>query len=144
MDKFVLKEIKELTLKLRNNKKSDFIKEIPIYSISQMQIFKYMIENNDKTVCQKDLENALHLKKPTISGVLDTMEKNEIIVRSSDVNDARKRIIKLSKESLNHHKHIMNRMYDFNEYLVKGIPKDKLNVFFEVLDLIKDNLKEDK
>lgn len=45
----------------------------------QAKITKYLIENNKREVYQKELEEVFEVRKATISGVLFTMEKNEVI-----------------------------------------------------------------
>ena len=74
----VLYQIKTLDkLILRNyicdnkDKNSDYF-----VTPTQIQVIEYMIEHDDEEVYQKDLEKALDLRRATLSGVLQTMEKN--------------------------------------------------------------------
>ncbi len=46
---------------------------------TQMQIIKYILKHPKENTHQKDLENILSLRRTTVSGVLKTMEKNNLI-----------------------------------------------------------------
>ena len=50
-------------------------------SIAQMQIIKYILKHDGKTIYQRDLEEVFNLRRATISGILKTMEKNNVIIR---------------------------------------------------------------
>ena len=54
---------------------------------TQMQIIEYILEHDGSCVYQKDLENVLKLRRATVSGVLQTMEKNDFIERVIDNKD---------------------------------------------------------
>lgn len=61
---------------------------------TQMQIIEYILEHINEVVYQKDLEEVLNLRRATVSGVLQTMEKNELIERTTNTEDTRvKKII---------------------------------------------------
>ena len=63
-------------------------------SATQMIIMNYILNHQNEDIYQKDLEEALHLRRATVSGVLQTMEKHELIERVLCDNDVRcKKII---------------------------------------------------
>lgn len=66
---------------------------------TQMQIIEYILEHDGSCVYQKDLENVLKLRRATVSGVLQTMEKNDFIERVIDKNDTRVKKIILNKKT---------------------------------------------
>ena len=81
-----------------------FLKQIEIEKLSkptptQMQIMDYFLDNNKKEIFQKDLEDILHLRRATVSGVLQTMEKNKLIQRVTDEEDTRIKKIILNKKA---------------------------------------------
>lgn len=86
----ILSQIKSLEkLIVRNITGIGFQNIEAIPTPTQMQIIKYILENNDKEVYQRDLEKVLNLRRTTVSGVLQTMEKNNLIKRVTDTNDTR-------------------------------------------------------
>ena len=64
-----------------------------------MQILEYMFKHQDQEIYQKDLEKVLNLRRATVSGVLKTMEKNNLIERIIDSNDTRTKKIVLSNNA---------------------------------------------
>ena len=60
---------------------------------TQIQIIEYLVRHMNDEVYQKDLEKVFSLKRATISGVLQTMEKNGLISRVVDETDTRKKKI---------------------------------------------------
>ena len=111
-----------------------------ISNYSQVQVIKYLMDNINKDISQKELENVLGIRKSTMSGILDTMEKRNIIKRISSDIDRRSKIIKLSDDNIRHHKEVVKKMKSINNIITKDIPSDKLDIFFEVLDMMRDNL----
>ena len=45
-------------------------------SATQMIIMNYILNHQNEDIYQKDLEEVLHLRRATVSGVLQTMEKH--------------------------------------------------------------------
>lgn len=72
---------------LINEGKYSPIKNMP--SQVQMRIVHYLIQNKDTDIYQRDLEKVLNLRRSTISGILKTMEKHNIIIRTDSKIDAR-------------------------------------------------------
>lgn len=106
---------------------------------TQLQIIEYIL--NAKTdVYQKDLESILNLRRATVSGVLQTMEKNGLIKRDASDNDARvKRIILnlKTKELFLKHK---NKIEELEQLAIQNISAADLEVFSSVLETMKQNI----
>lgn len=110
---------------------------------TQIQIMEYMIKHNNE-VYQKDLEDILKLRRATVSGVLQTMEKNGLIKRVTDLEDTRTKKIILqdtAKEMFNKKK---KKMQEVEKILIKDISKEELNVFSKVLEKMKKNIENIK
>ena len=102
------------------------------------------MDNINKDISQKELEKVLGIRKSTMSGILDTMEKRNIIKRISSDIDRRSKIIKLSDENIKHHKKVVEKMRLVNDIIVKDIPSEKLDIFFEVLDMMRENMNKEE
>ena len=91
----ILYKIKSLEkLIVRYSFNEHFNMNISCPTPTQMQIMEYVLNNQDTNIYQKDLENVLGLRRATVSGVLQTMEKNGLIARVITEEDARvKKII---------------------------------------------------
>ena len=132
--KKIVYEIKSLDLKiLKKVFKCD--REI---TPTQMRIIGYLNEND--VVYQKDLEKVLNLTRATVSGVLQTMEKNNLITRVSNNNDARLKQIILSEETKIIFEENKKKFDNLEKELVKGISDKELEIFVSVVEKMKNNL----
>ncbi len=142
MKRYPLKEIKDLLNSVsRVNSIGAFFGEKNA-NYTQLLIIKYLLDNGDKEITQKEFENVLGIRKSTISGVLDTMEKNMIITRGSSSQDGREKIVMLSSTALEYKDKILAKMERIEEDLVKDIDKEDLDAFYRVLDIMKENVKK--
>ena len=107
---------------------------------TQMQIIGYIINNKGETY-QKDLEQVLNLRRATVSGVLKTMEKNNLIKRVSDSNDGRIKKIVLNNETNNIFIQNKKRMEKLEKVITKDIEKKDLETFSKVLNKMRENVK---
>ena len=108
---------------------------------TQVHIIEYIVDTKDD-VYQKDLENVLNLRRATVSGVLQTMEKNQLIKRVPSNSDARVKKVILNpktKELFLKHKH---KMDETEKVVTKNIPESDLETFSHVLDMMKHNINE--
>ena len=108
---------------------------------TQMQIMEYILEHKEIEIFQKDLEEVLNLRRATVSGVLQTMEKNGLIERVSCLNDARIKRIILNSKAEDMFREKKRKMQEFEHIVIKGIDKDELEVFSNVLKKMKENIK---
>ena len=90
---------------------------------TQARILRFLFTNKDKTIYQSDVEKEVGVRRSTISGILDTMVKNNLIIRKESAKDARKKEVALTVNSLNKHKEIEKKIADFESLLLKGITK---------------------
>lgn len=107
----------------------------------QVSIIKYLFENREKTIYQNDLESFLNVRRSTISGILKTLEKRNFIKRVDSKKDARKKEILLTDYSYQKSKIMKKKVTEFETLLTKNISYEELNIFFNVVDKIKENLK---
>lgn len=70
------------------------------------------------------------------------MEKNGLITRESVAYDNRLKKIVLTDKALMYRKQVVDDLSALEESLIKDIPEEKLNIFFEVIEKMMDNLSE--
>ena len=103
------------------------LKTIP--TPTQVQIMEYILTHQDEEIYQRDLESILNLRRATVSGVLKTMEKHELIERVTANEDARTKKIILNPQAkqmfLMHRKKILN----FEHILLNGLTEKELEIF---------------
>lgn len=109
----------------------------------QVEIITYLIENKDKTIYQKDIEEKLKISKAAVSDVLNSMESRGIITKEADVCDARRKRIIISKKAIETHDVMMKRLDSLNDSILDGISEDELNIFYKVIEKLKENMKKE-
>lgn len=143
MENIVLFKIKELDKKIvRTMLKENSDINIPPLTSTQIQILKYMIEHQNENVYQKDLENVLNLRRATVSGVLQTMEKNNLIKREIYENDVRVKKIILNEKTKNIFLKNKQKIDEIEKNIIKNISKKDLDKFTQIIDKLITNLNE--
>lgn len=137
----VLYQIKSLEKSILRHNKEKSIKDKEI-TATQMEILLYIFKNEDKDIYQKDLENVLNLRRATVSGVLQTMEKNNLITRITDAEDTRTKKIILNEETRNIFLRHLKQFDEIEKVIVDGISEKELEVFFEVIQKMKNNVEK--
>lgn len=108
---------------------------------TQVEILEYILEHNNENIYQKDLENVLNLRRATVSGVLQTMEKNNLIERITDSIDTRTKKVILTEKSKEVFAERKEKLEDIEKIVTKNISKEELEVFFRVIETMKKNIK---
>lgn len=141
MEKRIGREIKFIhILTSRYVTKHIKCKEKKHYSLIQIDIMEYLAET-EKKVYQKDIEKEIGLRKSTVSGVLDTMQRNGIIGRFEDEKDFRSKQIKLTEKGRKIYQGLIKEILKMERLIAKDISKQDIEIFFKVANQIKENLK---
>ena len=140
LEKLPLKEMKDLLNEILRKYSILSFGNFKINNITQCEIVKIIIDYDMKgdILYQKDLETILNIRKSTVSGILETMEKNKIIIRAPSNKG---KIVKLTEEALKEKDVVFNLLQTIENELIRGIEKDELEVFFRVIDKMRKNLK---
>lgn len=135
-------EIKMLDNML-NRKICENVKKEGISNISHVQadILGYLYKNKNRIIYQNEVEKEIGARRSTISGILKTMEKNDLIIRIDSLEDARKKEISLTDKSIKKHDELEKKVIIFEKELLKGISCEEKKIFFKVIDKLKENLK---
>ncbi len=109
---------------------------------TQMQILEYLIKHQKENVYQKDLENILNIRRASVSGVLKTMEKNNMIERIIDDKDFRIKKIVLNKNAkkifVDHEKKII----EIEKLITNNISNKELEIFINIINKMNMNIKK--
>ena len=115
---------------------------------TQIQIIEYMLNHKGKDVYQKELEEILDTRRATVSGVLQTMERNGLIERITDTGDSRVKKIILCEKSKKIFLHNREKLNEIEKIILKDVPKEEIQIFTKVIKKMKNNIenedKEDK
>lgn len=108
---------------------------------TQMQIMEYILEHPNENIYQKDLEDILNLRRATVSGVLQTMEKNNLIERIIDTNDSRVKKIILNPETKKIFEAHEEKMEEIEKNIINDISEEEIFQFLSVIKKMQNNLK---
>lgn len=78
------------------------------------------------------------MEPTSLSRTLKTMESKGYIYRQVDKDDKRKVLIYLTSAGLDLRREVRKVVKEFNENLIKKIPRKKLEIFFEVMNSVDD------
>lgn len=112
-----------------------------IKNFTQMQILVFLLNNPDNTIYQKDIGEALKLKKSSITEHLDYLEMIGAIERVQDKTDKRKNSIRLSEKAIIRKSEIDDSLKYLDERIIAGIDKKDLETFEKVVKKMGENLK---
>lgn len=99
------------------------------------------IYENNEALCQKNLEAFVSCNKSTLSSILDTMEKKELIQRSNDEFDTRKKIILLTKKSKDLIEKIAEDKIELEKKMCRGFTVKEKEMLIKYLNQMLENLE---
>lgn len=105
----------------------------------QMNIIGEIIENEGFS--QDQLANVLDLDKTTIAKALKRLELNELIIRKSNDEDKRKKLIYVTDEAKKMQSMINSHLEEESKLLFEGISDEELNDFENTLNKIENNIE---
>lgn len=111
------------------------------FSEIQGLLIGYLNENIHKDIFQKDIEEKFTIRRSTVTGVLQSMEKNEYITRESVSYDARLKKIVLTQKGKDVYNHIMSEIEKFEKQITKDVSEEELEMFANILNKFKKNLE---
>ena len=143
MKKNVIYEVKSLENAISryifsNAKES---KHISPPSPMQGMIMRYLIENQNKEVYQRELEDVFKVRKASISGVLQTMEKRNIIKKVPSKKDGRTNKIILTDTAVRKNEEMAKTFVDLENKLTKNISEEDLKTFYKVMHQMRTNIE---
>ena len=129
----------KLSNKLR--RKLDMLSSRAEFSDSQGRTLHFLLAQTED-VFQKDIEEEYSIRPSTATELLKQMEKNGLILRQSVPYDNRLKRIVLTDKALTYRQQVVEDLTALEETLVSGISEEDLEVFFNVIEKMMDNLSE--
>lgn len=109
----------------------------------QMHYFMYIV-NHGNGLSQEEITHALEIDKATTARALKNLEDSGYIERRSDEKDKRIKRVFLTEKGANIKDEMKKTAEKWEEKVTNGIPKEKIEIFLEVLDKMKDNIIKQK
>ncbi len=108
-------------------------------TIEQWSILYHLWKEDGKS--QQELCNATFRDKPSITRLVDNLEKLNLVSRVPSESDRRINLIFLTKESFKLQEQTMKMAEETLNESLAGVPPDQIEVCKNVLQLVYDNLK---
>lgn len=109
---------------------------------SQGRILHYiLLESICRDLFQKDIEDEFNLRRSTATGILQLMEKNNLIYRENVAHDARLKRIVVTPVGLQMKNRAMESIRVLEKKIKKNISDKDLETFFKVMKQMSKNLE---
>lgn len=105
-------------------------------------IVRYLYENRDKDIFQKDIEQQFSVGRSTVTNLIQLMEKKGFVRRESVRQDARLKKVILTEKGIECQESFEGVVEHIEEELAEGISEEELHIFYKVLDQIRQNAKK--
>ncbi len=114
------------------------------YGITEEQgrMICYLYYRKDKDIYLKNIENDIHLRKSSLTSLLNNLEKKGYIKRIVQKNDLRLKKIELTKKGDNLFCSLEKAFKESDNEVLENISKDEEKEFNRLLDKILDNYEE--
>ena len=122
------------------------VKEAGIDEITLMHgwIIRYLYENRDRDIFQKDIEKHFSVGRSSVTNVIQLMEKKGYLRRESVDYDARLKKVLLTEKGIYTHEKIEGIISGLNVRTLEGISDEELDAFFIVTEKLEKNLIKQK
>lgn len=108
-------------------------------TIEQWSVLYHLWKEDGRS--QQELCNATFRDKPSITRLVDNLEKLQLVKRVASESDRRINIIHLTKQAQKLQEETMALAEETLNDALEGVPPDQINLCKEVLQKVYDNLK---
>ena len=98
-------------------------------------------ETRKKDVFAKDIEKAFDLRRASSAGLIQNMEKNGLIKREMDGNDARLKKIVLTEKALELRRKLDKSIKNMEKKMQEGLTKEEVEKYVELTKKMAKNLE---
>lgn len=113
--------------------------------LTEMQrwMLRYLSENREKEICQRDIETEFHISRATASNMLSVMERRGLIERQSVEHDARLKRLVITENALGMLQQANQDIAATEQLLVEGMTPEEIACLRKCLRIMLKNLGED-
>ncbi|RYY54996.1 MAG: MarR family transcriptional regulator [Chitinophagaceae bacterium] len=108
-------------------------------TIEQWSVLYHLWKEDGRS--QQQLCNATFRDKPSITRLVDNLEKLNLVKRVASENDRRINMIYLTKQAQKLEEETMKIADDTLNEALQSVPADRIDICKEVLQIVYDNLK---
>lgn len=136
MIKDYIEEVKELlSLDLWENIFLDCSK-------NEVLIFWLLYQRSE--VNMTEIAEYIHVPLNTATGIINRMEKNELIVRTRSQEDKRVVLIGFSERGMAQFQNLVNEMMYYGMKIMSSFTKEEMDLFYKMTTKVKEILRQEK
>jgi len=109
-------------------------------TISQLRVIAYISRHGEKPVYQKELEEHFNIRRSSVTGLLQNMEKSGILLRTSCEKDARVKIVSLTEKGRDLDEKLKSYIQSLESELMKGFDGEEKALLYGFLIRMLENL----
>lgn len=108
----------------------------------QCWVIGYIFDNVEiKDIFQKDVEAEFNIRRSTATGILQLMEKNDLIIRQPVSFDARLKKLILTEKALGIHRKVEDQIILVEQRSEKDLTKEEIQTFFRLINCNQEDLQ---
>lgn len=134
---FLFKQINTIYEKDFNQK----LKHLGITS-SQCEVLDFLFRCETEEVSQRQIEKALNLKNPTVTGILKRLDEKGFILIVPNAKDKRKKNVYLTEKAYDIQKHMESERRKVDKNLTLGMTKKEVESLDKLLNKVLYNIAE--
>ncbi len=109
---------------------------------SQCAVLDYLFHTSKEEVSQRDVERALNLKNPTVTGLLKRLDEKGYILCVPNANDKRKKNIYLTEKAYDIQRRMENDRRKLDRELTRGMTKREVAALRKNLEKLLYNIAD--
>ncbi len=118
---------------------ADLFKEKEIkYTFDQMVVLLIVRFCQKTSPAQQDIAEIMNKNKSVVLRMIDILEQDGLLMRSTDLEDRRRNIITLTNKGFEYTELFIAYDKELTERLMEGLKKEDIAVFFRVFDHIQN------
>lgn len=109
-------------------------------TISQLSTIGFLTFEQGRDIYQKDVESFFKLRRSTVSSLLNTLERKELIQRVPVPHDARLKKLVLTEQGQEISTQVLLTFSQMNDFMIRGLSEEEVQSLTTILGKIEDNL----
>lgn len=131
-----IEEVKELL--------SSDIWENIFLDCSKNEVLIFWLLYQRREVNMTEIAEYIHVPLNTATGIINRMEKNELIVRTRSKEDKRVVLIGFSEKGMTQFQSLVNELMYYGMKVMSSFTKEEMNLFYKMTTKVKEILRQEK
>lgn len=131
-----IEEIKELL--------SSDIWENIFLNCSKNEVLIFWLLYQRSEVNMTEIAEYIHVPLNTATGIINRMEKNELIIRTRSKEDKRVVLIGFSEKGMTQFQKLINEMMYYGMRVMSSFTKEEMTLFYKMTTKVKEILRQEK